>query len=157
MTRLQQAQNQIVVDVRTAQINLQQARAALEAAQATVKYQQQAVEATEKEFQFGTSSAFTVVQQQQLLATDAGSLVRAEVNLVEDKVQFDRAMGRTFTVNNISVESARKPDEQLAADSGDDEQRATCFGARQNGSTDDACKRAGCSESTGPEVKLRFI
>ena len=107
LTRLQYAQNQIVVDVRTAQINLQQARASLEAAQATVKYQQQAVEATEKEFQFGTSSAFTVVQQQQLLATDAGALVRAEVNLVEDKVQFDRAMGRTFTVNNISVESAR--------------------------------------------------
>jgi outer membrane protein len=107
LTRLQFAQNQIVVDVRTAQINLQQARASLEAAQATVKYQQQAVEATEKEFQFGTSSAFTVVQQQQLLATDAGALVRAEVNLVEDKVQFDRAMGRTFTVNNISVESAR--------------------------------------------------
>jgi outer membrane protein len=107
MTKLQFAQNQIVVDVRTAQINLQQARAALEAAQATVKYQQQAVEAQEKEFQFGTASPLSVVQVQQVLAVDASQLVRAEVNLVENKVQFDRAMGRTFNVNNISVESAR--------------------------------------------------
>jgi outer membrane protein len=107
LVKLQQAKVAIVVGVRNAQIALEQDRASLEAAQATVKYQQEAVDAQQKEFQFGTATAYSVVQQQQMLAVDASALVRAEVNLVEAKVQFDSAMGRTFQVNNIAVESAR--------------------------------------------------
>jgi outer membrane protein TolC len=108
VTRLQQQQNAIAVDVSNAQISLRQARATLLAAQATVRFQQQALDAENKKLQYGTSTSFQVVQQQQLLATDESQEVRAEVNLVEAKVQFDRAMARTFTVNNIEVQSAKR-------------------------------------------------
>jgi len=105
LTKLQQQQNAIVVDIRNTQIQLTQARAALAAATNTRIYQEQALDAEQKKLQLGASTSFLVVQQQQLLSNAAGSEVRALVNLVEAKVQFDRAMGRTFTVNNIQLEA----------------------------------------------------
>lgn len=108
LTKLQQQQNVIAVDVSNTQITLQQARATLSAAQATVRFQQQALDATTKELQYGTATPLAVVQQQQTLATFESQEVRAEINLVEAKVQFDRAMGRTFSVNNIEVQSAKR-------------------------------------------------
>ena len=105
LTRLQQQQNVIVVDIRTTQINLTQARAALAAATKSRQLEEAALDAEQKKLQLGASTPFLVVQVQQLLANAAGSEVRALVNLVEAKVQFDRAMGRTFTVNNIQLDA----------------------------------------------------
>jgi len=105
LTRLQQQQNAIVVDVRTTQINLTQARTALAAATKSRQLEEAALDAEQKKLQLGASTPFLVVQVQQLLATAAGNEVRALVNLVEAKIQFDRAMGRTFTVNNIQLEA----------------------------------------------------
>lgn len=106
LEKLQQEENTVVVDVRNTMIILEQDRAALEAAQAAVKYAQDAVDAEEKKLQFGTSTSLAVVQLQSTLALNAQQLVRAEANLVEAKVEFDRAMARTFAVNNINVQSA---------------------------------------------------
>jgi outer membrane protein len=106
LEKLQQEENTVVVDVRNTMIILEQDRAALEAAQAAVKYAQDAVDAEEKKLQFGTSTSLAVVQLQQTLALNAQQLVRSEANLVEAKVQFDRAMARTFAVNNVNIQSA---------------------------------------------------
>lgn len=107
LAKLQQQQNTIVIAVRTAQVNLEQARAALTSAQVALTYAQQSESAEEKKLQFGTSNALNVVLQQENLAAAAGIEVRDEVNLVEAKVNFDAAMGRTFAVNNINVISAK--------------------------------------------------
>jgi outer membrane protein len=107
LTRLQQTQNTIIIGIRTAQITLEQARASLTAAQAAYTLAQQAEAAEEKKLQFGTSSPENVVLLQEQLATAAGTDVRDEVNLVEAKVNFDAAMARTFTVNNVDVISAK--------------------------------------------------
>jgi outer membrane protein len=108
VTKLQQQQNAIVVDVRTSQINLTQARTALAAATKTRQLQEATVDAEKKKLQLGASTSFLVSQQESLLATAAGSEVRALVNLVEAKIQFDRAMGRTFTVNNIQLDASKQ-------------------------------------------------
>jgi outer membrane protein len=105
LTRLQQQQNAIVVDVRTSQINLTQARTTLAAATKTRQLDEAAVDAEKKKLQLGASTTFLVSQQEALLATAAGQEVRALVSLVEAKIQFDRAMGRTFMVNNIQLEA----------------------------------------------------
>lgn len=108
LTKLQQQQNAIVVDVRTSQINLTQARTALAAATKTRQLQEATVDAEKKKLQLGASTSFLVSQQESLLATAAGSEVRALVNLVEAKIQFDRAMGRTFMVNNIQLDASKQ-------------------------------------------------
>jgi outer membrane protein len=105
LTRLQQQQNAIVVDVRTAQINLSQARTALAAATKSRQLQEAALDAETKKLQLGASTSYNVSLIQKQLSDAAGSEVRAMVNLVEAKVQFDRAMGRTFSVNNIQLEA----------------------------------------------------
>ncbi len=105
LTRLQQQQNAIVVDVRTSQINLTQARTALAAATKSRQLQEAALDAETKKLQLGASTSYNVSLIQNQLSQAAGSEVRALVNLVEAKVQFDRAMGRTFTVNNIQLEA----------------------------------------------------
>ena len=107
LAKLQQQQNTIIIAVRSAQIALQQARAALTSAEAALNYAQQSEAAEEKKLQFGTSTPELVVLQQEQLANAAGIEVRDEVNLVEAKVNFDAAMGRTFAVNNIDVISAK--------------------------------------------------
>jgi outer membrane protein len=108
LTRLQQQQNAIVVDVRTSQINLTQARAALAAATKSRQLEQAALDAENKKLQLGASTSFLVSQIQTLYFTAAGNEVRALVNLVEAKIQFDRAMGRTFSVNNIVLDASKQ-------------------------------------------------
>ncbi len=108
LTKLQQQQNAIVVDVRTTQINLTQARAALAAATKSRQLEQAALDAENKKLQLGASTSFLVSQIQTLYFTAAGNEVRALVNLVEAKIQFDRAMGRTFAVNNILLDAGKQ-------------------------------------------------
>ena len=108
LTKLQQQQNAIVVDVRTSQINLTQARAALAAATKSRQLEQAALDAENKKLQLGASTSFLVSQIQTLYFTAAGNEVRALVNLVEAKIQFDRAMGRTFAVNNIQLDASKQ-------------------------------------------------
>jgi outer membrane protein TolC len=108
LTKLQQQQNAIVVDVRTSQINLTQARAALAAATKSRQLNQASLDAENKKLQLGASTSFLVSQIQTLYFTAAGNEVRALVNLVEAKIQFDRAMGRTFNVNNIQFDANKQ-------------------------------------------------
>jgi outer membrane protein TolC len=104
--QLQRQQNAIVVDVHQAQIQLEQARAALDSAIQARVLQQQSLDAENKKFLLGTSSTLLVIQVQNALSLAAGQEVQARVNLVVAKVNFDRALGRTFTANNIQVSDA---------------------------------------------------
>jgi outer membrane protein len=105
--RLQQAINNVAVDVQNAQITLEQDRAALVAAQKTRELQEQTLDADQRRLQVGASTIFIVVTDQQLLAVAAAAEVRAGVNLVEALVNFQRAMGRTLEANNITIADAK--------------------------------------------------
>jgi outer membrane protein len=103
---LQREQNVVVVDVHQAQIQLEQARAVLASAIQARELQQQSLDAENKKFLLGTSSTLLVIQVQNALSTAAGQEVQARVSLVEAKVNFDRALGRTLTGNNIQIADA---------------------------------------------------
>lgn len=107
LTRLQQQQNVIVVAIRNAQIQLIQARAALAAATQSRVLEEQTIDADQKKLQLGATTPFQVIQDQRDLANAAGAEARALVNLVEAKVNFDNAMGRTLQVNNIQVSASK--------------------------------------------------
>jgi outer membrane protein len=105
--KLQQIINGVAVDVQTAQITLQEDRTAVIAAQKTRALQEQTLDADQKKLQLGASTIFVVVTDQQALSAAAQAEVRAQVNLVEARVNFERAMGRTLDVNQITVASAK--------------------------------------------------
>ena len=66
------------------------------AAQKTRALQEQTLDADQKKLQLGATTIFVVVTDQQALSAAAAAEVRAQVNLVEALVNFERAMGRTL-------------------------------------------------------------
>jgi len=103
----QQIVNNAAIDVHNAQITLEQARITLAAAVKTRDLDQQTLDAEQKKFQVGASTLFNIVSDQNTLAAAASAEVRARVNLVEGKVNFDRAMARTLEVYNITIADAK--------------------------------------------------
>lgn len=101
-----QTQNTIVLNVRQTMIVLEQDRAAIDAAQEARVYAQQSYDDEVKKLQLGTSTAFTVIQKQQLLTAAEGVELRDRINLIEAELNFNQAMGRTLEVHNISVADA---------------------------------------------------
>jgi outer membrane protein len=106
-TIFRQIVNNASIDVHNAQITLEQARITLAAAIKTRDLDQQTLEAEQKKFQVGASTLFNIVSDQNTLAAAESAEVRARVNLVEGKVNFDRAMGRTLEVYNITIADAK--------------------------------------------------
>jgi outer membrane protein TolC len=104
--KLQRAANQVTVDVKTATIGVQQARARYETAVDTRKLAQQSLKDEENRFQHGVSSVTLVIQAQRDLASDEDAEVQAMANYTHAKIAFDLAMGRTLDVNHISMQEA---------------------------------------------------
>jgi outer membrane protein len=99
-------QNTIFVNVRQAQIALEQDRAQVAAAAEATKLAQQTYEGEEKKYQLGTSNSYTVVLRQRDLTLAESTELRARINLIEAEVAFNQAMGRTLEANNITVADA---------------------------------------------------
>ncbi len=103
---LQRLRNTVAVDVRNAQIQLAQSKAAVEADIKARILAEQTLDAEQKKFLLGASTTFVVVQTERDLATARSTEVRALATLAEAKVNFDRALGRTLEVNRIEVADA---------------------------------------------------
>jgi outer membrane protein len=106
-TSYRQLQNTIVVDVRNAQIALEQDQARVQAAEKARILAQQTLDAERKKFSLGVSTTFLVIQAQRDLTTAEGNELRAKVDLQEAQVAYEQAIGRTLQVNRITVSDAR--------------------------------------------------
>jgi outer membrane protein TolC len=104
--QLQRTMNQVRVDVKTAVIGLQQARARYETAVDTRKLAEQSLVAEQSRFRYGVSTVAQVIQAQKDLASGQDSEVQAMANYTHARIAFDLAMGRTLDVNHISMEEA---------------------------------------------------
>ena len=105
--RYRQTVNNASIDVHNAQIILEQARVTLAAAIKTRDLDQQTLDAEQKKYQVGASTLFNIVSDQNTLVAAESAEVRARVNLVEGKVNFDRAMARTLEVFGITIADAK--------------------------------------------------
>jgi outer membrane protein len=101
-----QLQNTVFVNVRNAQIALQQGRAQVAAAEKARILAQQTLDAEQKKYQLGSSTSYQVVLRSRDLTTAQGNELRAKINLIEAAVNFDQAVGRTLDANHIIVATA---------------------------------------------------
>jgi outer membrane protein TolC len=106
LVQYRQTQSTIVLNVRQTLITLEQDRAAIAAASQARTLQQQSYDDEVKRLQLGTSTAFTVIQKQQLLTAAEGVELRDRINLIEAELNFNQAMGRTLDVHHIIVAGA---------------------------------------------------
>ncbi len=104
--RLQQLQNQIVIEVRNAQFSVQQNRARAAAAQEARRLAQESLDAEQKKYALGASTNTLVLQAQRDLATADSNLVAAMSAYEKARVELDRSVGRTLDVMGISMEDA---------------------------------------------------
>jgi len=106
LVQYRQTQSTIVLNVRQTLISLEQDRAAIAAAEQARTLQQQSYDDEVKRLQLGTSTAFTVIQKQQLLTAAEGVELRDRINLIEAELNFNQAMGRTLDAHHIIVAGA---------------------------------------------------
>jgi len=106
--RLKQLENQIRAEVEDALIALQRTRAAYEAATQTTRLQQQSLDIEQEKFDVGLSTNFLVIQYQSYLAQARSTEVAALDAYAKAKVQFERSVGSTLTVHNVSIDEAFK-------------------------------------------------
>jgi outer membrane protein len=104
--QFQRAVNQVRVDVKTALIGLQQARARYETAVDTRKLGEQSLKDEQNRFQHGVSSVTLVIQAQRDLAGNQDTEVQAMANYTHAKIALDLALGQTLDVNHVSMQEA---------------------------------------------------
>jgi outer membrane protein len=107
-TRLQQIENQVVVEVRNAQFALQQYRASVDSARAALELARRSLVAEQKKYEYGSSTATAVLQYQSQLATAESTLVNTMVAYEKAHVELDRATGRLLDQNGISIDDAAR-------------------------------------------------
>jgi outer membrane protein TolC len=106
--RLQQIENQIRIEVRNAQFAVQQNRASVEAARAAVELGHQSLDAEQKKYVLGASTATLVLQNQTTLAQSESTLVSAMAAYEKSRVELDRATGSLLDHNGIQIADAER-------------------------------------------------
>jgi outer membrane protein len=101
--QLRVLKNAAILDVRNTYIALVQNRARVEAAGKARELQQQTFDAESKKYQLGASTVYQVILTQRDLITAQGTELRALADLVEAKANYERALGRTLEVNNVTI------------------------------------------------------
>jgi len=91
--RLQQIENQVRIEVRNAQFDVQQNRAAVDAAQAAVNFQRETLDSDQKKLAAGVGTPTTVLQDQAALTSAESNLVSAMAAYEKAEVEMDRATG----------------------------------------------------------------
>src|SRR5262249_7428086 len=102
-----QLKNAAILDVRNTYIALEQDRARVEAAVKARILQEQTFDAEQKKYQLGASTVFLVIQTQRDLTTAQGNELRALVDLVKAKADYERALGRTLNVHQVTVAAGK--------------------------------------------------
>ncbi len=107
-TQYRQEQNTIFVSVRNALIAMREDRASLTAAEEAKKLAVQTFEDEQEKYRLGASTSYNVVLRSRDVTAAEGTELRDRINLLEDELKFNQAMGRTLEVNQISLNDALK-------------------------------------------------
>ena len=106
-TEYQRDKNTIVVGVRNALIAIQQDAAQVVATQKATQLAQQTLDDEQKKYSLGASTSYNVILRSRDLTAAKGNELLAKANLQIALVNFNLAMGRTLTTNNITIADAR--------------------------------------------------
>jgi outer membrane protein len=106
--RLQQIENQVRIEVRNAQFQVQQNRASVAAAQAAVELGRQSLDAEQKKLNLGASTSTLVLQNQSALATAESAMVSAMAAYQKSRIEMDRATGLLLDHAGIIMADAER-------------------------------------------------
>jgi len=106
--RLHQLENQIRIEVRNAQFDVKQNRAAVEAAQYAVDFARQTLDADQQKLKVGLTTTTAILQDASVLTTSESNLVSAKAAYEKSTIELDRATGLLLDHSGIDVAEATR-------------------------------------------------
>ncbi len=106
--RIQQIENQVRIEVRSAQFGVQQNRASVNSAQAAVDLARQSLDAEQKKYALGASTSTLVLQNQAAMTQAEVTLVSAKAAYEKAEVELDRAVGLLLDHAGILISDAER-------------------------------------------------
>ena len=106
--RLHQLENQVRIEVRNAQFDVKQNRAAVQAAQYAVDFARQTLDADQQKLKVGLTTATAILQDASVLTTSESNLVSAKAAYEKSRVELDRATGLLLDHSGIAVTDATR-------------------------------------------------
>lgn len=108
LVRQHQLENQVRVEVRNAQFDVKQNRAAVEAAQSAVDLARQTLDADQQKLKVGLTTEVTILQDAATLTTGESNLVSAKAAYEKSRIELDRATGLLLEHAGIDVGEATR-------------------------------------------------
>jgi outer membrane protein len=106
--RLHQLENQVRIEVRNAQFDVKQNRAAVEAAQYAVNFARQTLDADQQKLKVGLTTTTAILQDASVLTTSESNLVSAKAAYEKSTIELDRATGLLLDHSGINVSEATR-------------------------------------------------
>jgi len=106
--RLHQLENQVRIEVRNAQFDVKQNRAAVLAAQYAVDFARQTLDADQQKLKVGLTTTTAILQDDSILTTSESNLVSAKAAYEKSRIELDRATGLLLDHSGIDVADATR-------------------------------------------------
>jgi outer membrane protein len=106
--RLHQLENQIRIEVRNAQFDVKQNRAAVQAAQSAVDLARQTLDADQQKLKVGLTTQTAILQDASTLTTSESNLVSAKAAYEKSRIELDRSTGLLLDHSGIDVADATR-------------------------------------------------
>jgi outer membrane protein TolC len=106
--RLHQLENQVRIEVRNAQFDVKQNRAAVQAAQYAVDFARQTLDADQQNLKVGLTTTTAILQDASVLTTSESNLVSAKAAYEKSRVELDRATGLLLDHTGIDIADATR-------------------------------------------------
>lgn len=108
LVRQHQLENQVRIEVRNAQFDVRQNRAAVQAAQSAVDLAHQTFDADQQKLKVGLTTQTAILQDAATLTTSESNLVSAKAAYEKSRIELDRATGLLLDHAGIDVADATR-------------------------------------------------
>jgi outer membrane protein len=106
--RKKQLENQVNIEVRNAQFDVKQNRAAVQAAQSAVDLARQTLDADQQKLKVGLTTQTVILQDAATLTTGESNLVSAKAAYEKSRIELDRATGLLLDHAGIDIGDATR-------------------------------------------------
>ena len=106
LVREHQLENQVRIEVRNAQFDVHQNRAAVQAAQSAVDLARQTFDADQQKLKVGLTTQTAILQDASTLTTAESNLVSAKAAYEKSRIELDRATGLLLDHSGIDIADA---------------------------------------------------
>ena len=103
-----QLENQVRIEVRNAQFDVRQNRAAVQAAQAAVDFARQTLDADQQKLKVGLTTQTAILQDAATLTTSESNLVSSKAAYEKSRIELDRSTGLLLDNAGINIADATR-------------------------------------------------